>query len=74
MTLRSDTEIEMTTTHDEVETLGEDIAALVAERQSLRVAGAAAEPLEANRVAICGLQRRLAQALIARHLPEQQAA
>jgi len=57
--------------HDNIERLGVDIAALVAERQSLRELDAPAEKLERNRLEICGLQRRLAQALIARYAPAQ---
>ena len=57
--------------HDNIERLGDEIAALVAERQSLRALEADVGRLERNRLEICGLQRRLAQALIARYLPAQ---
>ena len=65
----TDTESQMTATHDSIEALGEEIGTLVAERQSLRAGGADPERLELNRLEICRLQRRLAHALIARYLP-----
>jgi hypothetical protein len=61
----------MISTQDNIERLGEEIGALVAERQSLRAVQADSDALELNRLEICLLQRRLAQALIARYLPAQ---
>jgi len=61
----------MIATHDNIERLGEEIGALVAERQSLRAGKADSDALERNRLEICRLQRRHAQALIARYLPAQ---
>ena len=61
----------MIATHDNIELLGEEIGALVAERQALRAVEADSDALEQNRLEICRLQRRLAQALIARYLPPQ---
>ena len=61
----------MIATHDNIEHLGHEIGALVAERQSLRASEADSATLERNRLEICVLQRRLAQALIARYLPAQ---
>jgi hypothetical protein len=55
--------------HDNVDRLNAELGARVAERQSLRAAGADCATLERNRKEICGLQHRIAQALIARHLP-----
>ena len=61
----------MISTQDNIERLGEEIGALVAERQSLRAVQADSDALERNRLEICLVQRRLAQALIARYLPAQ---
>jgi hypothetical protein len=61
----------MIAANDNIERLGEEIGALVEERQSLRAVAADSDVLERNRLEICRLQRRLAQALIARYLPEQ---
>jgi hypothetical protein len=61
----------MIAANEDIERLGEEIGALVAERQSLRAVAADPEALERNRVEICSLQSRLAQALIARYLPAQ---
>ena len=55
--------------HDSVEVLTQRLAEAVAERQALRAAGAEDEALERNRLEIGMLQRRIAEALIARHLP-----
>jgi hypothetical protein len=57
-----------------VESLLERIGALVAERQGLRLAGAAADELERNRLEIANAQWLLSDALIERYLPQQQAA
>jgi hypothetical protein len=53
----------------EVEELSERIAALAAERQELRKAGASCEVLEENRVRLGRSQWELCHALIERHLP-----
>lgn len=50
------------------------IAALVAERQELRVSGAPEAPIERNRLQIARAQWELAHALIERHLPAAQTA
>jgi hypothetical protein len=50
------------------------IAALVAERQELRVGGAAEAAIERNRVQIARAQWELAHALIDRNLPAAQTA
>ena len=52
-----------------VESLSERIAALTAERQELRLAGASDEVLEANRAQLGMSQWALSHALIERHLP-----
>jgi hypothetical protein len=52
-----------------VEGLTVRIAALVAERQELRVSGAAEAAIERNRLQIARAQWELAHALIERHLP-----
>ena len=57
-----------------VESLLDRIGELVAERQALRIATASAAELERNRLKIANAQWLLAEALIARHLPAQQAA
>jgi hypothetical protein len=57
-----------------VETLTVQIAALVAERQELRVSGAAEAAIERNRLQIARAQWELAHALIDRHLPAAQTA
>jgi hypothetical protein len=57
-----------------VESLLERIGHLVAERQALRLALAAADELERNRLAIAAAQWTLSHALIERHRPRQQAA
>ena len=51
-----------------VETLSEQIARLVAERQTLRAQAAPAETLEQNRLEIARLQQRLSEALIEKYL------
>jgi len=55
--------------HHTVESLGEEIATLVAERQRLRAESAPAEVLERNRVAIAVAQQKLSGLLIERHRP-----
>ena len=52
-----------------VDELTERIAALAAERQDLRQAGASGEVLEENRVQLNRSQWALSQALIEQHLP-----
>ena len=51
-----------------VEALLERVDALAHERQELRTAGAPAERLELNRLALVAAHRDLGYALIARHL------
>jgi hypothetical protein len=51
-----------------VESLTAEIGRIVAERQELRAAGAAAAPLEANRRRLASAQARLSRLLIERHL------
>jgi hypothetical protein len=53
----------------EVEALSERIAALAAERQELRRAGASDEVLEENRAQLGRSQWALSHALIEQHLP-----
>ncbi len=52
----------------EVDDLSERIAALAAERQKLRQAGASCEALEENRVRLSRSQWELSHALIEQHL------
>jgi hypothetical protein len=52
----------------DVESLSDQHATLVRERQELRSTGAAVEQLERNRLAIVECQWQLSQALIARHV------
>ena len=52
-----------------IEKLSERIAALAAERQELRRAGASGEVLEENRLQLSRSQWALSQALIEQHLP-----
>jgi hypothetical protein len=54
---------------DGVDKLSERIAALAAERQELRKAGASGEVLEENRLQLSRSQWALSQALIEPHLP-----
>lgn len=54
-----------------VETLAEEIAEIVVERQRLRAGGASREVLEANRRRLATAQNTLSQRLIERHLPRQ---
>ena len=58
-----------TNARDGVAQLSERIAALAAERQELRNAGASGEVLEENRVQLSRSQWALSQALIEQHLP-----
>ena len=60
--------------HDNVESLKQQITELVAERQALRAQGASLPTLEPNRQRILHLQWQLSHALIARHLPRSQPA
>ncbi len=53
----------------DVEALSERIAALAAERQELRLAGASDEVLEENRAQLGRSQWALSEALIEQHLP-----
>jgi hypothetical protein len=53
----------------DVEELSVRIAALAAERQELRKAGASCEALEQNRVQLGASQWALCNALIEQHLP-----
>jgi hypothetical protein len=57
-----------------VEVLTVRIASLVAERQELRVSGAAEAAIERNRLQIARAQWELSHALIERHLPAAQTA
>jgi len=57
-----------------VETLADEIAGLVVERQRLRAGGAGRETLEANRRSLASAQNLLSQLLIERHLPRQSGA
>jgi hypothetical protein len=57
-----------------VEVLQDRIGVLVARRQQLREQGAASGALERNRRQLARCQWELSFALIARYLPEQQAA
>jgi len=57
-----------------VETLADEIAELVVERQQLRAGEAGRETLEANRRRLAAAQNQLSQLLIARHLPRQSGA
>jgi hypothetical protein len=54
-----------------VETLADEIAELVVDRQQLRAGGAGREILEANRRRLAAAQNQLSQLLIERHLPRQ---
>jgi hypothetical protein len=56
------------TTHD-LDALERQLGSLVHRRQQLRALRAGREVLEPNRREIVRLQRRLAAAMIARHLP-----
>jgi hypothetical protein len=57
-----------------VESLEAQIGGLVAERQSLRERAAEAEALERNRQRLARAQWELSHALIARYLPQENAA
>ena len=52
-----------------VESLSEQIGALVRTRQELRASGAPREALESNRVALARAQQQMAHLLIERYLP-----
>jgi len=54
-----------------VETLADEIAEIVVERQRLRAGGAGRELLEANRRSLADAQSRLSLLLIEQHLPRQ---
>jgi hypothetical protein len=54
-----------------VETLAQEIARIVVERQRLRAGGATSEELEANRRTLAAAQNELSLLLIKRHLPQQ---
>ena len=56
---------------DTVESLGEEIGRIVAERQALRESGADGAALEENRRRLAAAQSRLSQLLIERHLGER---
>ena len=57
--------------HDTVESLGEEIGRIVADRQALREAGADGAALEENRRRLAAAQSKLSLLLIERHLPER---
>lgn len=57
-----------------VESLGEEIGRIVAERQALRESGAGPGALEDNRRKLAAAQNKLSLLLIERHLPERGAA
>jgi hypothetical protein len=57
-----------------VESLNAEIERVVAERQSLRAAGADAATLEENRRRLAAAQAALSQLLIERHLPQRRTA
>jgi hypothetical protein len=54
-----------------VESLGEEIGRIVADRQALREAGADSAALEENRRRLAAAQNKLSILLIERHLPER---
>jgi hypothetical protein len=60
-----------TLTPSTVETLADEIAEIVVERQRLRAGGASREVLESNRRRLADAQNRLSLLLIERHLPRQ---
>jgi hypothetical protein len=57
-----------------IESLSQEISAIVAERQELRAAGAASDALEANRRRLADAQAQFSLLLIERHLPGAEAA
>jgi hypothetical protein len=59
------------TTISTVETLADEIAGIVVERQRLRAGGATREMLELNRWSLASAQNRLSLLLIERHLHRQ---
>ena len=60
-----------TLTTSTVESLADEIAEIVVERQRLRAGGAGRAELEANRRSLADAQNRLSLLLIERHLPRQ---
>ncbi len=56
---------------DTVESLGEEIGRIVADRQALREAGAESAALEENRRRLAAAQNKLSLLLIERYLPER---
>jgi hypothetical protein len=56
---------------DTVESLGEEIGRIVADRQALREAGADNVALEENRRRLAAAQNKLSHLLIERYLPER---
>ena len=56
---------------DTVESLGEEIGRIVADRQALREAGADGAELEENRRRLAAAQSKLSLLLIERYLPER---
>jgi hypothetical protein len=60
-----------TLTTSTVETLADEIAEIVVERQRLRAGGASRAALEANRRRLADAQNQLSLLLIERHLPRQ---
>ena len=58
-----------TLTTSTVESLADEIAEIVVERQRLRTGGASRAALEANRRTLAAAQNRLSLLLIERHLP-----
>ena len=57
-----------------IEALTQEIGDIVAERQSLRAAGASTAELEANRKRLTEAQAQLSRLLIASHLRQPEAA
>ena len=59
---------------DTIQSVGDEIQGLVAERQELRANGAPADELEQNRRAIARAQSRYSHLLIQHYLPRTEAA
>ena len=59
---------------DTIDSVSAEIQRLVGERQELRIAGASADELEANRRAIARAQSRYSRLLIQHYLPRSEAA